>query len=347
MTAFVQCSRRTSASRPFIGFTLVEVLVVIAIIGVLISLLLPAVHAARESARRVQCSNNLKQLALGCLQHHEAFSHFPTGGWGWGWAGGDPDRGFRQKQPGGWIFNVLPYIEQLTIYGQGKGKTASQKLKIAGDQELIPIAMLYCPSRRTVRAYPNPDMARFTHFGAERRSTNARTDYAISTSSTDPVASKDKSNDQPQTLAEGDAASFPWQNFTDHSGVCFVRSQVPIADIRDGTTHTLLVGEKYLNPLNYETGADIGDNHPWAMSHNNDTHRWTYYDSVTPANSLTPLQDTPGVLADTRFGSAHSGGCIFSLCDGSVRFFADSIDPQLFSRLGDRKDGQVIDDFAL
>ena len=70
-----------------------ELLVVIAIIGVLVALLLPAIQAAREAARRNQCMSQIKQLALGCLNTHDTQKHFPTGGWGWGWVG-DPDRGF-------------------------------------------------------------------------------------------------------------------------------------------------------------------------------------------------------------------------------------------------------------
>lgn len=92
------------------GFTLIELLAVIAIVGVLVALLLPAMQSARESARRVHCRNNIRQLALGCQQHLTQQGFFPSGGWGWCWTG-DPDRGFGKSQPGGWAFSVLPFVE--------------------------------------------------------------------------------------------------------------------------------------------------------------------------------------------------------------------------------------------
>jgi prepilin-type N-terminal cleavage/methylation domain-containing protein len=92
------------------GFTLVELLTVVAIVGVLVALLLPAVQSARESARRVACGNNVRQLALGCLQHLDQQGFFPSGGWGWCWTG-DPDRGFGRSQPGSWAYSILPAIE--------------------------------------------------------------------------------------------------------------------------------------------------------------------------------------------------------------------------------------------
>ena len=112
---------RTRAS----AFTLVELLVVIAIIAMLVALLLPAVQSARESARRVQCLNRVKQLALSVMNHESAHAYLPGGGWGWRWVG-DPDRGFGNNQPGGWTYSVLPFLEETALWSMGSGVGATE-----------------------------------------------------------------------------------------------------------------------------------------------------------------------------------------------------------------------------
>jgi len=100
--------------------------------------------------RRVQCTNNLKQLALACLTHEQANGALPTDGWGYCWAG-DPNRGFDKQQPGGWLYNILPYMEQPALHDMGADGNQTALAQRIG----TPLATLYCPSRRCTAAYPN------------------------------------------------------------------------------------------------------------------------------------------------------------------------------------------------
>ncbi len=125
----------------------------ITIIGILIALLLPAVQAAREAARQTQCRNNLKQLSLAFHLHEEAHGHYPTGGWTECWTG-DPDQGVGILQPGGWEYNILPYIEQSVLHDMGAGLSVMDKAVQNGLRAQTPLATFDCPSRAPRRFAP-------------------------------------------------------------------------------------------------------------------------------------------------------------------------------------------------
>ena len=152
---------------------------VITIIGILIALLLPAVQAAREAARQAQCKNNLKQLALACLDHEQHNGYFPTGGWGCCWVG-DPDRGIDQRQPGGWIYNILPYHRAAGVARPWRRETATRPTGRMAAKTMIgtPLSVLNCPTRRPCIAYPNGNNWSMYDYGGFLAPPSARTDYA-------------------------------------------------------------------------------------------------------------------------------------------------------------------------
>jgi len=311
-------SRNTDVRMRFTGFTLVELLVVITIIGILISLLLPAVQSAREAARRLQCSNNLKQLALGALQHEAAQGWLPTDGWNGCWVG-DPDKGYGKEQPGGWFYNILPYVELSSLHDIGMGKPDAEKKTLWTAAAAMPVALTFCPTRRQPAAGPlalywQQNVCPFQNITYTSSMVLARGDYAINSGSTQVSSPYDSSPD----------------------GVSTCQSTTRMATIIDGTSNTYLIGEKYLNADVYQTSNDAGDDGAFCSGHDWDICRWTHA-------TFYPMQDQPGYPDCLRFGSAHSGGFNISFCDGSVRSIQYSIEPAIHELLGNRHDGQAID----
>jgi prepilin-type N-terminal cleavage/methylation domain-containing protein/prepilin-type processing-associated H-X9-DG protein len=316
----------SGSSQPAVGrraFTLVELLVVITIIGILMSLLMPAIQSAREAARVTQCLNNEKQLALGCLMNEQNYGYLPNGGWNWTWCG-DPDRGAGMKQPGGWIYNILPFIEQRGLHDMGAGLPLAQKAVQLGAAAQIPIAVIICPSRRPVQAYPNygnqeGNMAQVN--------TASHSDYASNSGTLGPTFWGFSGSDP----TAADAPGFVYPSYP-YDGAISCLAGTKLAQITDGTSCTYLLGEKYLNPDHYLDSTEPTDNNPVYVGYDWDFSRWS---------TTNPKQDTPGEDDDYCFGGPHAGGFMMAMCDGSVHSISYYISAAVNAQLCCRNDGQL------
>jgi prepilin-type N-terminal cleavage/methylation domain-containing protein len=350
----------TFRSRITRGFTLVELLVVIAIIGVLVALLLPAVQAAREAARRTQCSNNLKQLGLACLLHVDTYGFFPSGGWGDWWVG-CPDQGAGIRQPGGWAYQLLPFIEESARAGIGRGfKCGDPNSRAAmGKMVSTPVSIFYCPSRRPATGYAWINQG---NFNFEPPEFAAKTDYAGNLGDVGIVGS----DVGPKTLA--DAANYHWkfsgpafignaqnrgsQSPTGDTGVIHQRSEIKLRHITDGTAFTYLLGEKNLDPNFYYFSIDDQGR----TAGNDDQSMYNGYDQDNLRSTMVflpgfqdgqlfwpPRPDTQGVTYNWSFGGAHPTGWMALFCDGSVHYLPFDMSGIIHQRLGNRLDGETID----
>jgi prepilin-type N-terminal cleavage/methylation domain-containing protein len=356
------------------GFTLVELLVVIAIIGVLVALLLPAVQSAREAARRSQCTNNLKQIGLGFLNHESTHKFLPSAGWS-PWFVGDADMGAGAKQPGGWMYQILPFIEQQALYNLPKdGKrdqlTAAQKLGAVQLQK-SPVTIFNCPSRRPAQTVPYTLGALWIPKNSDTTLEIVCGDYAASAGDNAQGASFQKTGqDTPDDVSDDTWYDDPkkdpiilswlwppikpfaanenitWPPLNSQSGVNFEGAEIELRHISDGTSNTYMVGEKNLDPDCY-AGEDTtkdekgnlgsgGDGATNFQGFDWDTHRWAYN---------PPVQDSPGADLYTVFGSAHPGGWHIVLCDGSVRAMSYDVDILTHRRLSNRHDGRELTNF--
>lgn len=303
------------------GFTLVELLIVLAVIGLLVALLLPAVQSAREAARRSDCRSRLRELGTAFQLHDETYGRFPSNGWGYQWVG-EPDRGTDRNQPGGWIYNVLPHLEQAALRERGAGLSG-----LALQQELwlvsqTPLPVVRCPSRPAPDRGPtNPWIPAFNAPGS---GDVAKTDYAVNEG--DLITN---TGSGPVSLTLGDAGLYVWADTSRATGVCFQRSEVRLRDVEDGASSTLLIGEKYVSTTGYSGATDPGYDQSWMTGVDLDLNRWTID---------VPLQDDRP-QQERRFGSSHASGCQAVLCDGSAHTISYSIDAAVFRSLGHRRDG--------
>jgi prepilin-type N-terminal cleavage/methylation domain-containing protein len=346
------------------GFTLVELLVVIAIIGILISLLLPAIQAARETARRMECSNHLKQMGLAALTHESTQKYYPSNGWGLYWIG-NPDRGFGRNQPGSWMYSLLPFMDYKSIFNMTKGTTGPTRSAAGKAMCATVIGTFNCPTRRNSVLYPIGGWVQEQLYPlcsdtekTDKLDMVARSDYACNggTAYADPSSGEPPDYSGfgywgPATISEFLANPTGWEKLSSAKkpnkidyvvdGVCYAGSKVSMKDIKGGTSHLLLFGEKNVCPSMYYDAQDGGDNETMYMGDNADTVRFADY---------APARDRTGVSGYYNFGAAHPKTFNAVFCDGSTHSISYDVDLNVFKVLLKRNknpttDARYIQDF--
>lgn len=325
------------------GFSLLELIMVISLIAMLSALLLPALQAAREAARRNECNNHLRQIGLASLTMLESKQAFPYGGWGYGWA---PVPG-REKdgQPGSWVFNLLPYLEQNVPSTQSRSTNAeangTEMSSVSNGDELPlhlqiltrPLAVMNCPSRRAAMNYPIAvDRTVLTYpYGHLKEGAVARGDYAINSGPHPVWFTKG-----PKTLEIGDTESHATSGLR-YTGISHYRRGASSKQLIDGTAQTYLIGEKYIYVDEYVNGHSKGDDASLYTGYCLDNHRFTRIDMV-PRPDNYPFTKDEGIK---RFGGPHVEGCYFVFCDGHVDLIDYGIDGLVHCRNGHRADREL------
>ena len=285
------------------AFTLVELLVVIAIIGILIALLLPAVQAAREAARRSQCQNHLKQWGLALHSFHDTYKKLPAGGYP------NVSGGYYRLMSG--FVLLLPYVEQKTIYDQFNLKEpVDHSSNAEAVKQTVPI--LFCPSRRSPTVTSNA----------------SRGDYAFS------AGGEGSHINTPNLEPSGTSTYF--------KGMFSQADKVNFALITDGLSNTIAMGEKRIEEYRNTSGALIDGAATSTMDGVQYRWGWHATRNMkSPMNS--PLVTSSWNDLDANFGSRHAaGGCHFLFGDGAVHFLSNSINWETYQNLANRADGNPV-----
>ena len=308
-----------------IAFSLVELLVVIAVIGVLLALVLPAVQKVREAAARANCSNNLKQLALAIQMYHDQHGALPPSRIEDAWAT--------------WAVLLLPYLDQGNAYQSWD--LARRYHEQADAARLVRVPSFYCPSRRRPDSFSQPDAdlrylaPRFSHAPGEL------SDYAVCGGS---GSGENELDDTKGAFVRATTKLSSPRN-TPECRVLAWRGVVNLNTVTDGLSHTLFLGDKHVRPglvaTSLEDSSVFNGDHTYGYIRY--AGRQTNAGRVTVERPLASRRDTG--RAAQRFGSWHPGVCQFAFGDGSVRPIRNDIDLDTLTRLADRADGLAVGDF--
>jgi prepilin-type N-terminal cleavage/methylation domain-containing protein/prepilin-type processing-associated H-X9-DG protein len=328
------------------GFTLVELLVVISIIGVLVGLLLPAVQAAREAARRMQCSNNLKQLGLAFHNRESAMRKLPAGYYDSLPGGTSASAPENQNPDWGWAVMLMPYMEQGNVYqalGVDRFKLQEIIIGCSGIPGSAPISAYPTQFQDFVRATSTPLPSFICPSGAEQ--------VSIMTTFSDPVSQMYNRNEgigRSNYIACIGVTTNGGALQGDTGGVCGYKDEKGFRNITDGTSNTILAGERAVKIATNDQVTWLGT----PKSIGNGAHAKRVMGSAQYVINPVPTQTQATVFS---FSSLHPGGANFVLADGSVHFISDTIEFKwhatnrsqwgVFQKLAHREDGYPTEGF--
>ncbi|MBM4096596.1 MAG: DUF1559 domain-containing protein [Planctomycetes bacterium] len=323
----VDLAMQSRSSFPFRrrdAFTLIELLVVIAIIAVLIGLLVPAVQKVREAANRMQCANNLKQIGLACQSHHDSKGTFPPGGITEGYC-------CATQSKTNWAIEILPFIEMDSIYKRYDQNSFNEAAANQFVREQ-PIKTYTCPSDASAggniltRPASGPGSG-LNYMPGSYRAVSGRANI------TAPLGWWDN----------GEGLALPATYKGAMHTVWAAQGLIPerMSNIIDGTSNTLLVGE-------YQTKNTTNRRTFWAYAYtsyaSSSVHpaSHTYLNDFARCVAISAQQGLDNRPCRRAFGSFHSGGSNWAVCDGSVRFIPDTVDMNMLSNMATMSGGEVV-----